>query len=778
MGLQEEQEYQRQYQHYIPQFLLRNFADPDAVVSPVPRKRKDRRYGQRAGDKTINTVILSDGPPKIVALPVKRICGEYDMYRDDSKFTIRDQGRIETKLSQIEQAASVVIRKVAQAHSNGKEDMTLSRHDKDTLRKFLFVMKYRSPIFFRRFNHQRAEDYNADDRDSFLAYMRRRPELKRPLDIWLDNLITIIDTKMDPAGEWVTEIAERIYPGDAKWLYWNIRSMWLSFVTPSDLGEEFILTDNAFSIHEGPVDYTIDRFTGEQIRNAYTEFHVLSVISPRLVMILRHNLLPEPLEDQIPGQHKRRELMLACHVSVHVDPRYAKSMLQDLPIAKARSSYTVVENGQLALAPGADGVPHKRDTFKFPFFRLESRHVQMINLVMLDQAQHSLYIIFRSRAALQKALDFYLDFPTQTYGMYSLKTISGRSDDPALLFLRKLEAIAASLGSNVKARYHVDEDEDLAFDEIVARVLSTIKPASRNTSIGLLATILLQIIHASELTVCAIHTLDLMLEQDSSHVSYPDHVFQAVQKADASVLMEYTKGIKYVSVRDWQMAWSVLARLDSQAPIEDMKSETVAMDKRLRQLNLTPAQRLALAHSAATSRRSSKREAEDGQVDSREETADGDTLQSGESQRCTSRVETTAISRQHQANHSGTLQTQELEALGADGIDHRGDGRSLAGRQTTYTHGSMPSRQDTGQKNTVVRTPVGVEQSYLNTRPDIELWMYVVWISFGFICILALVCWWIVCHLWHWLGYLLHWCFVILVRLLDGAGQQVAGNIL
>ena len=659
MGPQEEQEYERQYQHFIPQFLLRYFVDPDAVISPIPRKRKDKRYRQRAGDKAVNAVILSNDPPKIVALPVRRICGEYDMYRDDSKFTKRDQGRIETKLSQMEQAASVIIRKVSQAHSNGKEDISLSRHDKDTLRKFLFVMKYRSPIFFRRFNHQRAEDYNADDRESFLKYMRRRPNLKRPLDVWLDNLIAIIDTKMDPAGEWTTDLAKRIYPGDAQWLYWNIRAMWLSFVTPSDHGEEFILTDNAFSIYEGPVDYAIDLFTGEQAKNACTEFHVLSVISPRLVMILRHNLLPEPLEDQIPGQRMYKELMLACQVAAHVDPHHVKSMLQDLPIAKARNSYTVIEDGQLALAPGADGVPRMKDIFKFPFFRLESRHVQMINLVMLDQAQHSPHIIFRSRTALQKALDFYLDFPTQVYGVYSLKTISGRPDDPKLLFLRKLEAIAASLGSNVRARYHVDED-DLAFDEIVERALSIVKPASRNTPLELLTTILLQVIDTSDITVSAVHTVDLMLEQDSSHVNYPNHVFQAVQEADASVLTEHTKGIKHFGVSHWQLAWFMLVRLDSQVPIEDMKRETVAIDKRLRQLNFTPTQILDLRHSVAASRRLCK--VDDVQDGSPVEKADDDTLQSFESQRCTPRTESTATSR-HRVNHPGPCKRKSSKTL-------------------------------------------------------------------------------------------------------------------
>jgi hypothetical protein len=90
------------------------------------------------------------------------------MYKDDSKFSDKDQERIEKKLSLIEGQASRIIAQVADAHKAGKNEVTLSRHDKDLLRKFLFIMKYRSPIFYARFNHQKAEDYSSNDRTPFL----------------------------------------------------------------------------------------------------------------------------------------------------------------------------------------------------------------------------------------------------------------------------------------------------------------------------------------------------------------------------------------------------------------------------------------------------------------------------------------------------------------------------------------------------------------------------------------------------------------------------------
>ena len=581
-----EEKPQTQYQHYIPQFLLRRFAIPLLAGSGNGKNRINNQKRKAM----LNVVSLDKDPPEIGTRLARKILGQEDMYKDDSMFSKKEQMRIETKLGVIEQAASRIIAKVADAHEAGENEISLSRYDKDVLRKFLFVMKYRGVNFFDRFNHKTAEEYDSNDRDAFLDYMRAKG-FKRPLDVWFDNLTKIIDMPMDPAGEWTQDLFDIIYPGDAVWLFTNIRTMYLAFVTPSDLSEEFILTENSFGIHEGPVSCSVDRLTGKQKTTAYTEFHVLSVISPHLAMVLRHNLLPEPLEDKDIKVRDGKKEQLAMNAQFHYDPDHATSLLQDLPVAKPRNSYTVVRNGRLELARGADGVPRAADTFRFRFFRLESIHVQTINAVMLDQAHEISTLVFKSKTALRRALEFYLSFPTQAKGGHSLKTISERQDDPMLLLFRKLEHLAHTLGSDVKAKYHidplVDTDEPAPLDEIIAEVLKTAKPTTSNTLVDMVTTVLLQVLIKSNSNVLSIYAIDLITQADG-RPSYPKSVFEAVQLSDPANLNQHTKELFAVELQTWILVWEMLAHRASQVPGAGLDHYIKLMREQLAQIGIVP----------------------------------------------------------------------------------------------------------------------------------------------------------------------------------------------
>jgi hypothetical protein len=582
-----------QYHHYVPRFLLRRFSSPSPNVLAQVKRRNKR---QRDDDLVTAVDLLSDNP-EFVTKPVGRIFGQLDMYKDDSKFSEEDQKRIETKLSLIEGQASRIIAQVADAHKAGKNEVTLSRHDKDLLRKFLFIMKYRSPNFYDRYNHQKAEDYNSDDRIPFLEYMLKN-NFKRPLDVWFDNLLKIIEKRMDPAGKWITDLFKEIYPGDALWLSIHIQSMYMSFATPSDTDEEFLLTSNAFGIYEGPVSRSINRYTGKQTTTAYTEFHIVSVVSPRLIMILRHNLLPEPLEDKRIDKRNKKRLSLALEMQAHSDPSKATSLLQDLPVAKARKSYTEVQNGRLILAKKIDKLSRSTDQFHFTFFRLESRHVQMINLVMLDQAHNSSHIVFMSKAALRAALEFYLDFPTQTSGIYSLKTITERLDDPTLLMLRKLERIAHSLGSSVRARYHIDPlveprnipflDDTSPFDDIVGRVLKKTKnELPMDNVFAWTMPVMVQVLVELKLNIITIHALHQVCIANDRH-DFPTLIFRAIHKADTRSLNEHTTKLLNVDSWVWTAGWDALVERALEVPGVDLDHIIQNLRNNLAQVAIRP----------------------------------------------------------------------------------------------------------------------------------------------------------------------------------------------
>lgn len=253
---------------------------------------------------------------------------------------------MEEKLGHIEGDASRIIARAVDAHIAGKGSISPSRADKDVLRKFLFIMKYRSTIFFERFNHDSAETYDSNDREIFLEYMQRRG-FNRPLDVWFDNLMKIIVAPIDPAGRWILGLVDTKYPADALWLFININSMHLVFVTPLDTSNEFILTGNAFGIHEGPTSYSIDRFTGKRTSKAYTEFHLLNIISPHLAVILRHNTMQDPVEDMNPNIRNQKGREIAEQALSHIDSEHATSLLHDLPVTKPLCPHTISSNAWL-----------------------------------------------------------------------------------------------------------------------------------------------------------------------------------------------------------------------------------------------------------------------------------------------------------------------------------------------------------------------------------------------------------------------------------------------
>lgn len=78
-----------QYQHFVPQFLLRNFSHPYRPQKDDRKKlkRSKRKDEKRIypGERVVNTIDLSEDPPVLCEARVNRILGQMDMYRDTSK---------------------------------------------------------------------------------------------------------------------------------------------------------------------------------------------------------------------------------------------------------------------------------------------------------------------------------------------------------------------------------------------------------------------------------------------------------------------------------------------------------------------------------------------------------------------------------------------------------------------------------------------------------------------------------------------------------------------
>lgn len=395
----------------------------------------------------LHTINLAGNTAEVVEAPVSKTLGMTDMYRDFAD--VSNQHSLEEKLSRLECRVGGIIGKIRKAFELGEENVWITRPERDILRKFLFIMKYRGLGYHERFSHESAEGYSMDDKERFLKYMHEKG-YKKPLDVWFDNIKAMLDVKMDPEQKWIDWLMKHAYPDDAKWFITHEQMMYLALCTPSNQNDEFLLTENAYSIFEGPQSMAINADTNQAECLAYTEFHCFAPISPKLIMILRSFMLPIPEEDANEAIRTSREWWFKQTAIQHMLPLNVDSILRDLPITKARNSYSSLVNGRVVFLDNEDGVPRSHDRFCFRFFPISTQHTDKINTIMLEQSTNVSTIIFKTRQAARNTLKAYLQMPCEISRDTFCKIAV---DNTILVFLRKLEQAVKQLGSNVTAIY-------------------------------------------------------------------------------------------------------------------------------------------------------------------------------------------------------------------------------------------------------------------------------------------------------------------------------------
>jgi hypothetical protein len=431
-----------QYQHFVPQFLLKNFSHPYKPDGEGPRKRKGggkQKYekGMHPKDPVIRNLDLLAEPPTICEKPVKRILGQMNMYQDTSK-EAKHQQHVEQLLSKLEAQASIVFRKITKAFEQKETGTWLMRPERDLLRKFLFLLKYRGDGFRRRFFHQNPEDYNADDRELVLEYMTKHG-FERPLDVWFHNIKTIIEADMGPQDDWLLKLRKRMYPDDAMWFYTHVNMYYMAICTPANPDDEFILTDNSYNIFEGPNGFAQDVKTGEVGGVGYTPLHKFAPVSPKLMILLRCNALPNALEDADEEAKEFRDLQRSL-----ICPFGHKSLLGDLPIQKATNNYSRVVDGRIVLASGENGVLRRDHKFCFTFFPINPTQVHTINAILLDNVATCTSVVFESQESFARTLEWYLTAPC-TIG--KILTDTNINVNVRAAVLKKLERVSRDLGS-------------------------------------------------------------------------------------------------------------------------------------------------------------------------------------------------------------------------------------------------------------------------------------------------------------------------------------------
>ncbi|KAM0080465.1 hypothetical protein ACKRZS_007382 [Fusarium odoratissimum] len=430
-----------QYQHYIPQFILRNFSH---CYKPLKRNRHRKhgssrpKKGMRKGDKVLNVVDLTSDESQLREEPVSRWFGQMNMYNDTAA-AINSQKNIEEELSKLESRTAEILQKVKKAHEAGEPGIYLNRSERNRLRKFLFIMKYRGPGFYGKYRSGDQYSYTSEDRNLLRSYMAEKG-FENPRDVWLHNLHAILDLEMDAEGKWMTKLPESSYT---------------AFCTPNEDDDEFILTDQCYNVFEGPIHEATSPLTGEDLGSTYLCFHEFGPISSRLIIVLRSFVLPEALEDANHKIREAREMFLEGAAVQFPRPENVKSILTDLPVAKAMNSYMRAVDGKLELAPGETGKARHSDKFCFRFWPIKRKHVDIINSIFLDNVLHCKSIVFRSAPSFRRTLEAYMT--TDSYGFKKVGVGERGARISRRMCLQKLSTVLKALGSDNAPIWHDEE---------------------------------------------------------------------------------------------------------------------------------------------------------------------------------------------------------------------------------------------------------------------------------------------------------------------------------
>ncbi|KAI5818950.1 hypothetical protein BZA77DRAFT_242319, partial [Pyronema omphalodes] len=364
-----------QYHHYIPRFNT-----PTSTPRQAKRKPKHKRkYDPESDPKNPLIKCYDLDTMAIEERRVARVYGIQDMYRDVSA---ADMNHIENALATLEQSASQVVRLIKEYQNNRPTaTLTLTRIQLRQLRKFLFVMKYRTGGFWRKYSHTLEEYDTAVDKARVAKFMRKK-KLTRPIDVWLRTMKVILDTKIDAVGSWRRTVMQEAFEDDALWYIMHMSESYLAFCEPENAEDEFIITENGFGIYEGPTSSKIDEATGAENDSWYTEYHKLAPLSPKLLLVLRSNYLRKGNEEALRKNRMRPEVT------------NAKSLFEDLPLEPATPSY--------GMAFARQFVEKDEHTFAFKIHKVSREYLDLFNGILLQEARE--LITWRTDTAMKRTL--------------------------------------------------------------------------------------------------------------------------------------------------------------------------------------------------------------------------------------------------------------------------------------------------------------------------------------------------------------------------------------
>jgi hypothetical protein len=349
--------------------------------------------------------------------------GRADLYADSNSI---DVDYIEKEFSKQESAAARIVATIAGATSQKDTNsltptlLTLKRRDVNLLRKFLFLLGFRS----ERHATQFSKDIFDKGTQACIDAYKAQHNLCSSRDVWLTSLREILDTKPweIPSNERILEVHRIDYFNEMRGrtlVFWQ---------APED--SEFILSSNGFGVWEGvPGEVTpelMSRIDHMHKRAGITSeleidrppnffWVILYPVTPKAVMVLGSILLVKAPLLAAAG---------AASIPWGREGFMAPSRFKDFPFPIPLPTYKdlsrkcaeAARNGKIDdFWTGVDDPLYwggkldgrvlesrVKDEFTFTLARISKEQVQMVNSYILENCQQA--IAFRSLPSLYKSI--------------------------------------------------------------------------------------------------------------------------------------------------------------------------------------------------------------------------------------------------------------------------------------------------------------------------------------------------------------------------------------
>ncbi|KAJ2932022.1 hypothetical protein H1R20_g5071, partial [Candolleomyces eurysporus] len=404
------------YHHYIPRFILRGFI-PEDTTSPEPSVKKTKKQRQREARKarkkgqpdpeTISVFNL--GSRLIESVPIATTFAVMNFYKDASNQ--EDLEHLEKKLSELEGKAARVIRElhVAAGRRSSDQTFTLPRSDLQLLRKFIFLMHYRSSAIEKTY-FQEDHPRNAPIRQ-WIRHLKKTKGYSTDKEIWLDGLHYYLFTKhsdilnhakqcpeygpFQPVGEADVDIPSHQWHALA---YESFTNSYYLGIWRSHEESEFVLGHNSYGLWEGELAGSPGLFK-------------IYVLSPKITVVLKLNMskaFPSELED---------------------------STLSDYPLGFPQTVYhrgpVGLGNRRASPQNQFDALQHhlqspnsNKDQFTFRINGLTVDQTYLVNQVVLENLHADGLLLFASRDAMLPTAQRY-DTPEGPFLKKNRQAIAG-----------------------------------------------------------------------------------------------------------------------------------------------------------------------------------------------------------------------------------------------------------------------------------------------------------------------------------------------------------------